>query len=98
MKAAWIVLSYVAVLWIMAVLNRREFRRCPEKGRRYRALPITYKLGCWCGVIPAMVAAAFVSGAFFAVAFVGGVVLEGLCVRWYEKNGFLPPIHRSGLR
>lgn len=97
MKFAWIALAYLAVLCLLFLLNQRDFQRCPEKGVRYRALPLTYKLGCWCGVVPAFVAAAFVSGAFFFVAFIGGVVLEGLCVRWYERNGFLPRVDRSGV-
>jgi hypothetical protein len=83
-------LTYATGLGIYALLNKREFRRSPEKGTRYRALPLHYKLACWCGVIPLLVASFFSHAAFFAAGFMGFIVLEGLCVRWYRKNGHLP--------
>jgi hypothetical protein len=90
MKLTWFALMYIAALGLVTLLNKREFRRSPEKGVRYQALPIIYKLGCWCGVIPIFVAVAFWGGLLFFVALIAYGVLEVLCVRWYEKNGYLP--------
>ena len=39
-----VLLTYTAIMALLAILNKREFRRCPEKGRRYAALPLPYKL------------------------------------------------------
>lgn len=81
--------TYAAVLAMLAVLNRKEFLRCPEKGERYRVLPLPYKFACWFGVVPLFVAAAFVHGALFFAAIAAYAAVEILCVRWYEKHGLL---------
>lgn len=91
MSLAWMAFAYVATLACYAMTNISEFRRCPEKGLRYAALPIAYKLGCWCGAIPLLVAGVFVTPFLSLVGFVGWAVLQGLCIRWYEANGHLTP-------
>lgn len=83
-------LIYAATIALLAMLNKREFRRCPEKGRRYAALPLPYKLMCWAGVVPLFVSAAFVHWALSFVALAFFAVLENMCVGWYKKNGLLP--------
>ena len=84
------VVTYAGAMALLAALNKREFRRCPEKGERYRALPVAYKLACWLGVVPLFVATVFVHGAFFFGAIASFAVLEILCVRWYQRHGLLP--------
>jgi hypothetical protein len=81
-------LVYVAALATAAFINKREFARCPEKGERYRALPLGYKLACWFVVIP-LIAAAVLHGAFFLLAILSFALLEGACIRWYRKKGLL---------
>jgi hypothetical protein len=44
--------AYLVALVAYFLTSRLEFKRSPEKGKRYRALPIGYKLACWFGVIP----------------------------------------------
>lgn len=80
-------LFYVALLAVVLLLNRHEFARSPEKAERYRLLPIGYKLACWFGVIPLLVAALFVHGAFMLAALLSWALLEHACVRWYVKAG-----------
>ncbi|MGN6227736.1 MAG: hypothetical protein ACTHNM_09890 [Dyella sp.] len=92
MKLVWIFVTYAAMLGVNAWINRREFGRCPEKGERYKALPLPYKLACWCGVIPLFVGSIFTSAPLFLAAFLSFALLQGACVRWYEKNGHLPPL------
>ena len=84
----WPALSYSLVLSISAFINKREFARCPEKGQRYEALPLRYKLMCWLVVTPLFVSSVFVSGAFFFIAIASYIGLEIACVNWYRKNGF----------
>lgn len=78
---------YAGILVLLWIMNRREFRRCPEKGERYRKLPLPYKMMCWCGVVPLFVASIFVDYAFFLLALVAFAAVEILCVRWYVKKG-----------
>lgn len=79
---------YLFGLFVTHIANKHEFVRCPEKGKRYKALPIPYKLGCWCVVLPLFAAIAF-HGEFFILAFLAFLLLESACVRWYRKNGHL---------
>ena len=94
------VLAYGAALIFVAVMNRREFSRNPEKGVRYELLPLRFKLLCWLFIIPLFVASlvgpAFVEncsvwiGAILGLsALVGFALLERACVRWYRENGHL---------
>ena len=80
---------YLVLLCGTWLINKREFSRSPEKGQRYKALPLVYKMACWFGIIPLLVASTFVERFLFLGAVVGYMVLEGACVRWYRKNGFL---------
>jgi hypothetical protein len=82
-------LTYLALLTVNWLTNRSDFARCPEKGERYKLLPIPYKLGCWLGVIPMFVAGLFVHAAFWLASLVSFAVLEIACVRWYQKKGLL---------
>ena len=68
------------------LLHRRTFRRRPEKGARYRALPLGYKLLCWCVVLP-LVAGGFVVGPLLLLAILAYVLLEAACRRWYQRAG-----------
>jgi hypothetical protein len=94
--AAWLPISrpvlfaivYVLALGVLAAVNMREFKRNPEKGARYRALPIGYKLACWFVVVP-LFAATILEGAVFIAAIASFALLEGACVRWYRKAGLL---------
>jgi len=80
---------YVASLLGNGLMNRREFKRCPEKGARYKLLPFVYKLACWIVVLP-LFAAVLLDAAWAIPAVVGYMLLEGACVRWYRKAGLLP--------
>jgi len=89
MKLLIAALLYPTILAIVWLVNKREFARSPEKGARYRALPLGYKLACWFGIIP-LIAAAIFEPALVVVAMAGFAILEALCVRWYRKHGLLP--------
>ena len=78
--------TILAVVWLM---NKREFARAPEKGARYRALPIGYKLVCWLGIIP-LIAAGILQPALIVVAMIGFAILEAACIRWYRRHGLFP--------
>ena len=82
------VIAYVAGLSAYIVMNRVEFKRCPEKGQRYKALPIGYKIICWFFVIPLFSGSIF-EGGFFILGCVSFLLLEGACVRWYRKAGLM---------
>ena len=88
-EAALFAIVYAIALLVLALLNRREFKRCPEKGSRYRALPIRYKAACWFCVLP-LFAGTILQGPLFVPALVSFALLEGACVRWYRKAGLLP--------
>jgi len=81
---------YAIALFAYFATSRREFKRSPEKGQRYAALPIGYKLACWFGVVP-LFAAAAIHPALFLGAVVAFMMVESACVRWYRKSGWLPP-------
>ena len=81
-------LTYAVSLAAVAIMNTREFKRRPEKGERYKALPIGYKLSCWFFVVP-LFAGTIVQGVLFIPAVISFVALEAACVRWYRKVGLL---------
>jgi len=83
--------TYAGILLLLALLNKREFRLSPEKGERYQRLPAHYKVGCWLVVVPLFVASIFLHAAIGLLAIVAFGVVEALCVRWYRRNGLLPP-------
>lgn len=86
--ALFAIVYVLSLLWLF-LMNRREFKRCPEKGERYRALPIVYKLACWLIVMP-LFSGIILEGIFSLIpAAIAFMVLEGLCVRWYRKAGLL---------
>lgn len=80
--------TYVAVLAAYAMMNRAEFKRCPEKGMRYRALPFGYKVLCWFFVIPMFAGTLIVSWVAIP-ALVCFMLLESACIRWYRKSGLI---------
>ena len=81
-------LTYCASLLVLAAVNRRDFRRSPQKGERYKALPLAYKLACWFFVVP-LFAGTILKGVLFIPALVSFAVLEGACARGYRKAGLL---------
>jgi len=83
------VLVYAILLFVLWFMNRREFKRCPEKGERYRALPLVYKLACWLVVLP-MCSGILVDAAWAIPAIAAYMLVESACVRWYRKAGLLP--------
>ena len=87
-KALIFVLAYVLALGIVAIMNSWEFKRRPEKRRRYQALPISYKVTCWLVVVP-LFAGTLLEGMLFVPALVSFALLEGACTRWYRKAGLL---------
>lgn len=89
MQIAAALVIYALALAALALINRREFRRHPAKGQRYAALPIGYKLACWLGVVPLLVAAVLLHPALLIPAWLGFALLEMACVRWYKKADLL---------
>ncbi|HEU4777423.1 MAG TPA: hypothetical protein VFS95_11400 [Telluria sp.] len=79
---------YALALAILAISNRAEFKRCPHKGARYKALPLFYKCACWFGVVPVAIGG-IVHGGLFFLAVILFMLLEVACVRWYKKAGHL---------
>ena len=77
---------YVLALASLAFLNKRDFERNPEKRKRYIALPLPYKFGCWFVVVPMFVGAVLVPWLFLA-AIVAFLLLEAACIRWYRRAG-----------
>lgn len=88
---AWLLFAAAYLVAFVAYLctSRLEFKRSPEKGKRYRALPVGYKLACWFGVIP-LFAGTAVNPLLFPAAVVAFMAVEAACVRWYRKAGWLP--------
>jgi hypothetical protein len=80
--------TYGAALFALFLINVREFKRSPEKGKRYAALPLGYKLVCWLFVVP-LFAGTIIEGFLFIPALVSFTLLEAACVRWYRKSGLL---------
>lgn len=87
-KALIFVLAYAVAIGVVAAMNAWEFKRRPEKSKRYRALPIPYKLSCWFVVVP-LFAGTLLEGMLFIPALASFALLESACVRWYRKAGFL---------
>lgn len=85
---ALFVAAYVVALLCLAIMNKREFKRCPEKGARYKALPVGYKLSCWFFVVP-LFAGIINEGLLFIPAVIAFAIVEAACVRWYRKAGLL---------
>ena len=81
--------AYAIALAMLALLNRAEFKRSPEKGARYKALPLVYKCGCWFVVVPLGICG-FVQGGLFMLAVIAFFLLESACIRWYRKAGLWP--------
>ena len=79
---------YVVILLGVYWMNKREFARSPEKGVRYKALPLIYKCVCWFGIIPLMVASILIHLAFSFLGLILYAALEIACVTWYRKNGY----------
>ena len=79
---------YALALAILAISSRAEFKRCPEKGARYKALPLLYKCACWFVVVPVAIGGIAHVGLFF-LATILFMLLEIACVRWYKKAGHL---------
>jgi uncharacterized protein YqhQ len=101
--AMWAVV-YVAALGAAYFLNRRELELDPDKAKRYSALPLHYKAGCWFVIVPLCVAFVLVplqgqgwlgvlaSVALFIAALSAMIGLKVLCVRWYRQNGFFETV------
>lgn len=83
-------LAYLVLLGSHAMLNRSEFRQSPEKGHRYRLLPLGYKLSCWLLVAPQCAAIA-VWPWLTVPSVISYLALESACIRWYRKAGLMPP-------
>jgi hypothetical protein len=79
---------YVVAALALFAINRREFRRSPEKAVRYKKLPLAYKLGCWFVVLP-LFAGTVQMGWLLIPAVIGYGLLEAACVRWYRGAGLL---------
>lgn len=77
---------YAAIRLVDALSNQREFRKHPDKGARYKLLPLPYKMACWFVVSP-LAAGVVVHEAFAGVALVLFFVLDIACRRWYRKAG-----------
>jgi hypothetical protein len=78
---------YAIALMVTVHLHKRDVRESPEKARRYAALPWPYEAMCYLVVVPLFSAVRLPGSFIFAV--VAFLCVEGLCVRWYRKNGFL---------
>ncbi|WP_139798998.1 hypothetical protein [Andreprevotia lacus] len=74
------------MLILIAFSNRRDFRRFPEKGIRYHALPLHYKALCWLFVAP-LFAGSLIYPWLSIPAFIAYLFLEAACTRWYRKAG-----------
>jgi hypothetical protein len=98
------VVLYAVALVALAIGNRLAFRRSPEKGARYKTLPLPYKLACWFGVLPLLAAAPLLPARFAganygirALCFVGGIAAFML-FRWRSEwladfSTLSPPPH-----
>lgn len=79
---------YVAAALALFAINRRDFKRAPERGLRYKKLPLAYKLCCWFGVLP-LFAGTVLTGWLLIPAVMSFALLEAACVRWYRRSGLL---------
>lgn len=84
----YFLIAYTAAILLVTLMNKREFHQSPEKGQRYKALPLVYKLACWFVVVP-LFAGIVVHGGFGVLAIVSFFLLESACVRWYQNAGLL---------
>ena len=94
-----IVAAYLLGLAVAFLLGRREHTRCPEKARRYSALPWHHRLAWPLIVVPLFTAVPLLlygKGLVVLAALTGVVVapramliLELACVRWYRRAGLL---------
>ena len=89
---------FLGLLSFEKFMQKREFKRAPEKANRYAALPIVYKLACpvvalVCLLISIYIPIYFSKGWLFIPLFllsIGALLyVEILCVQWYRKNGLL---------
>lgn len=87
-QAILFVVVYAAALVGASSLNRSSFRRSPEKGKRYEALPLRYKFACWLIVVP-LFAGSILQPSLFLGAIVAFFLVEAACIRWYRRNGLL---------
>lgn len=81
-------LAWLLILGAHAAFDRHAFRRHPDKGRRYRRLPLRYKLACRLLVMP-LCAGIVVHPAMALPAGFAWLMLEGACMRWYRRAGLL---------
>ena len=82
-------LAWVVILGANAASDRYEFRQHPDKGQRYRRLPLRYKLACRLLVMP-LCAGIVVHAAMALPACFAWLMLEGACMRWYRSAGLFP--------
>ena len=93
----WPGIVYTFGIILLKFIDYREFKESPDKGNRYKALPLMYKLVCPLVIVPMSVGALFLPintgneayGALFLLALILFAILEGQCVKWYRKNGLL---------
>lgn len=78
--------TYLLAALAVAGIKRREFKRSPDEGARYRALPLHYKALCWLLVLP-LFAGSLLNGWLLLPALVSLYLAEVLCLRWYRKAG-----------
>ncbi|MEP1743725.1 MAG: hypothetical protein ABJL34_18845 [Kangiellaceae bacterium] len=89
-------LTYAFLLILKWAFDKKEFRRCPEKGERYKILPLHFKFGCWFIVVPLLALGTVGPFVFedepYALSFLLSIVafafLEVRVVEWYRKNGY----------
>ena len=88
---------YVVAGASYALMQQRDFKRNPDKARRYQVLPLQYKLACGLVVLPTIVAVPLillfvVDRPYLALAahVLGLVAYAGLeiaCVSVYRRHG-----------
>jgi hypothetical protein len=94
-----IVAAYLVGLAVALLISNREYKRAPEKARRYAALPWHYRLVFPLIVVPLFTAVPLLlyGRGFGVLAAVTGVVFAPLAmlvldlatVRWYRRAGLL---------
>lgn len=95
----WIpaLIVYVVAAMAHGLMQRRDFRRNPEKAQRYSVLPVRYKLACWLLVLPSITALPLVLWLVYdflylavvaqVMGLVGFAALEIACVSVYRRRG-----------
>lgn len=88
MLASWLPFAIVYVITLLGsyTVNRYEFMHRPEKGVRYKALPLRYKLCCPLVVAP-LLAGTVLHPICALAAGLAFLLLEVACIRWYRKAG-----------